>query len=146
MVTAFLRLRRQLYPFGDISVRETPADGRASVAILNWLEKTPPDNLERLLGRDRLPKRLHAAECLFEGAQGGNAPLAAGLDIGFRQRREYDRRRHQLSRFGQCLDERQVAVVSTAAQDLPFRKLPDIGNQLVDQDDAGRIRGEQLAQ
>ena len=146
VVAAFLRLGRQLGALGDIGIGERAADRLAGLRVAHRLEQPPADDLERLFGGDRLPERLHAPEGLLEGPERRDAALAAGLDVRLRQRREHDRVRHELRGLGQGLHEREVAVVGAAAQDLPFRELPDVGHQLVDQNNAGRVAFQKVAQ
>ena len=69
--------------------------------------------------------------------------LAAGLELGLRQRAQEDGVGHQLARFGQRLQERQVAVVAAAAQELAGLELADVGDQLVHQHHARRVGREQ---
>ena len=44
------------------------------------------------------------------------------------------------------MDEGEVAIVCAAAQSLPLRKLTDVSNQLIDQDDTGGMELQQITE
>ena len=80
-------------------------------------------------------------------SQRRHATLAAGLHCPTRAARPAaPPLGTSLQRLGQRLDEGQVAVEGAAAERLAFLELADVGDQLVDQDHAGRIARQQRRQ
>jgi len=86
---------------------------------------------------------VDATESLLQRLERSDAARAARLDLRLGKRSQDDGRRHQLDGLGQCLNKGQVAVVGAAREHLAIGELPDIGDQLIDENDAG---GEALEQ
>src|SRR5262249_59903023 len=99
--------------FGNISICKSPADLFAGFRVAHRLEETTTDDFERFLCRDRLPKRLNAAECFFEGSQRCNAALTSGLNIRLGERCQYDGIGHEFYCLGERLHEGEIAVVAS---------------------------------
>ena len=142
-VTRLVGLGRQLGALGDVGVGERAAHRLACLLVANGLEQSPPHDLERLFGGHGLPQGLHPSEGFLQGAQRHDAALAAGLDLGLGQRAQEHGRGDELDGLGEGLHERQVAVEGAARQRRALRELPHVGDELVDQDDARRVRLEQ---
>ena len=145
-VLAVLRLGGQVVAVGDVVVRKRPAHRLHRQLIVDVAEQAAAHDLERFLGGHRLPQRLNAPEVMRKRSQRLFTTLAACLLDGLRQRGEQHRRRHRLQGLRQRLHETQVGIEGTTRQRLTFLKLPHIGHQLVDQDDAGRVAAQQIGQ
>src|SRR5581483_7910020 len=145
-VAGLVSLGRQLRSLSCVRLRELATDGIAFTAVTNRLEQPAPHDLERLFGRDGLPQGVDATEGLLQRLERSDPTRAARLDLRLRKRSQDDGRRDQLGGLGQCLDEGQVAVVGPAREHLAVGELPDVGDQLIDENDAGSEPLEQRAE
>ena len=103
------------------------------------LEQAPADDLVALFLRRGPPGRLHSGEGLLEPGDRLLSPFPADLDPGRRQRRHEQGSGAGLDRLRQRLDEGQVGVERARRQTVGLVDLAEIGDPLVDEDEAGRV-------
>ena len=104
----------------------------------NFLEQPPPDDLVALLLDGRPPRGFDARKGLLEPRQRLLTAFAADLDLRCGQRGDQQRAGARLDRLGQRLHEGQVRVERAGRQPIDLVDLAQIGDPLVDQDQAGR--------
>ncbi len=110
------------------------------------LEETPPDDLERLLGRRRAPRRVDPVDDVLERLERLLAALAADLDRRRRQRHDEERARDLVDGAGELLGEREGGVERAARQVVLAPLEPGVGHPFVDEDDDGGMGREERAE
>ena len=104
----------------------------------NVLEQPPADNFVAFFLRSGAPGRFNPGEGLLEPDQGFLTALAANLDLRSRKRGHEQGAGAGLDRLGQGLDETEIGVEGTGRQAVDLVDLAQIGDPLVDQDQARR--------
>ena len=102
----------------------------------NVLEQPPANDFVALFLRSRPPGRLDPGEGLLEPDQRLLTALAADLDLRSRQRRHEQGAGASLDRLCQGLNEAEIGVEGTGRQAVDLVDLAQIGDPLVDQDQA----------
>ena len=114
--------------------------------VLDRQEQPPAHHLKALLGADRFPDRLHAAEYVCDALQRAPARLAADFDVGFGDGGHENGAAAGADRFRQLLHKGLQSVETARRQPVDAVNLARIGHQLVDQDQARPAGVEQRAQ
>ena len=153
-------LRRELLVLGPIELRKCPRDHipvRELRGVRERLEEPPPHDLEAFLGARRPPGRLDASDDVAQAIERLAPALSTDLDIigpgvrrpgriGGRQADHEQTVVSELRGFRQRLGKAELGLEAAGGKVALVVQLAGVGHPLVDEDQAGAVFVEELAQ